>query len=606
MQEIVQALVRRMEEDDKNGYTNTSQYVTESLRSDVDKVDAYLNSKHTSGSLDSLGREKPFFNITIAARNIWFRATDLDRKNVRVKATKKKHYILAFLATILLQEWMNKNNFGQVLNDWGLSLANYGSSVLKFLEQGGELIAKVVDWNHLVCDAVDFENNPKFEKLEMTPAQLKQNKLYNQDVVKQLLTVRETRKTSSGTQKDNKSEYITLYELHGKLPLSYLTDDEEDEDYVQQMHVITFVKGSGRGKWDDFTLYRGKEKDPYIITHLIKRDGYTLAGGAPKYLFENQWMVNHNEKRIKDHLDLTSKLFWQTSDGNFIGQNAFGAMETGDLLIHALNQPLTALNNKADITALLASGSSWKALGNEITGISEAMLGAAPKSGTAWRQTEALLQENHSLFELMTENKGLALEEMLRRFVIPYLKKKLDTTEEISAILAEHQITQLDQMYVPNQAIRNNNRKIIKRILSDEDTRDLTPEWQAMDTQMEAQSLQQGLNQQGNQRFISPSDIKTKTWKKALEGLEWEVICDITGEQKDTQSVMTTLNTALQVMVNPVFSQNKKAQFVVNKILEESGVISPLELSQFKEEQPMPVGVGGSTVAPIPNNVAVK
>jgi len=206
----------------------------------------------------------------------------------------------------------------------------------------------------------------------------------------------------------------------------------------------------------------------------------------------------------------------------------------------------------------------------------------------------------------MTENKGLALEEMLRRFVIPYLKKKLDTTEEISAILAEHQITQLDQMYVPNQAIRNNNRKIIKRILSDEDTRDLTPEWQAMDTQMEAQSLQQGLNQQGNQRFISPSDIKTKTWKKALEGLEWEVICDITGEQKDTQSVMTTLNTALQVMVNPVFSQNKKAQFVVNKILEESGVISPLELSQFKEEQPMPVGVGGSTVAPIPNNVAVK
>jgi len=592
MQEIVQALVRRMEEDDKNGHTNTSQYVTESLRDDINKADAYLNSRHTSGSLDSLGREKPFFNITIAARNIWFRATDLDRKNVRIKATKKKHKILAFLATILLQEWMRKN-FGQFLNDWGLSLANYGSSVLKFLEKDGELISKVVDWNHLICDSVDFENNPKVEKLELTVAQLKQNKNYDQEIVKQLIEAKETRKTSSGMRKDNKSDYITVYELHGELPLSYLTDNEDDEEYVQQMHVVSFLKSSGRGNFDDFTLYSGREKDPYIITHLIKRDGYTLAGGAPKYLFENQWMVNHNEKRIKDHLDLTSKLFWQTSDGNFIGQNAFGAMETGDLLIHALNQPLTALNNKADITALLASGSSWKALGNEIVGISESMLGNSAPSGTAWRQVNALLQENHSLFELMTENKGLALEEMLRRFVIPYLKKKMDTTEEISAILSEQQITEIDSMYVPNEAIRRTNKKIIDRTLDGMLT---APEDQLMMMAQETQGIKDELSTQGSQRFIKPSDISSKTWKKALEGLEWEVEIDITGEQKDTQSVMTTLNTALQVMVNPAFSQNKKAQFVVNKILEESGVISPLELSQFRDEVPaMPVGqVGGA------------
>lgn len=604
MLETVQELCRKMEEDDKNGYTNTSEYVSESLRDDVNKVDAYLNSKHTSGPTDSLGRDKPFFNITVAARNIWFRATDLDRKNVKIKATKKKHKSLALCGTILLQEWMRKN-FGQVLNDWGLSLANYGSSVLKFLEQGGELIAKVIDWNHLICDSIDFENNPVIEKLEFTPAQLKQNKLYDQDIVKQLLDARETRKTSGGMQKDNKSNYVTVYEVHGELPLSYLTDNEDDEDeYVQQMHVVTFVKSSGRGKFDDFTLYSGREKNPYIITHLIKRDGYTLAGGAPKHLFENQWMVNHNAKQIKDQLDLTSKTFFQTSDGNFIGQNALGAMENGDILIHALNAPLTQLNNKSDIVASLSQGQQWKALGNEIVGISESMLGQSAPSGTAWRQVNALLQENHSLFELMTENKGLALEEMLRRFVIPHLKKKMDTTEEISAILSEQQITQIDQMYVPNEAIRRDNQKIIDATLGGGI---YTLEQQAMNTQMEAQKLQDEQNQQGNQRFIKPSDISTKTWKKALEGLEWEVEIDITAEQKDMQNVMTTLNTALQVMVNPAYSQNKKAQFVVNRILEESGVISPLELSQFKDEPmnpAMPVGQNGGSVAG--NNTAIQ
>jgi hypothetical protein len=81
----------------------------------------------------------------------------------------------------------------------------------------------------------------------------------------------------------------------------------------------------------------------------------------------------------------------------------------------------------------------WKSLGSEIAGISESMLGNTAPSGTAWRQVEALLQESHSLFELMTENKGLDIEKMLRKYVIPFLKKKLDTKEEIVATLEAHQ-----------------------------------------------------------------------------------------------------------------------------------------------------------------------
>jgi hypothetical protein len=118
-------LVRKAETDFISGTTQTSKYVSESLYEDINRIEAYLNSKHISGETDSLGREKPFFNIVLAARNIWFRATDIDRKDIRVKATKRQDYIRTFLATIHLQDWMRRTNFGKFLNDWGITLASY-------------------------------------------------------------------------------------------------------------------------------------------------------------------------------------------------------------------------------------------------------------------------------------------------------------------------------------------------------------------------------------------------------------------------------------------------------------------------------------------------
>ena len=412
MQTNICDLVRKNEQDYITGKTTISKYVDWSLKDNVETIDAYLNSKHTSGLTDSQGREKPFFNIVTAASNVWYRATDIDRKDIRVKPTKRKDTVEAFLATIHLQAWMRKVNFGQFLNDWGRVLARYGTAVSKFVTIDGVLYPMVIPWNRLIVDSVDILSNPIIEVLELTPAQLKSRVGYDQDMVNSLLDATTARQTLDRNRKDNKDGYIKLYEIHGELPLSYLTGKESDErTFVQQMHVISFVESKEKGEYDDFTLASGKEKNPYEVTDLIKEDGRSMAIGAVEHLFEAQWMMNHTTKAIKDQLDLASKLVYQTADANFIGQNVLSAVENGDILIHNVNQPLTQLNNTShDITSLQNFGNQWKSLGNEIVGISDSMLGNNPPSGTAWRQTEALLQENHSLFEIMTENKGLSLE----------------------------------------------------------------------------------------------------------------------------------------------------------------------------------------------------
>lgn len=584
-------IVREQEDNYINGTTTISKYVDFNMHENIEKIDAYLNSKHISGDEDSMGREKPFFNIVTASVNIWYRATDIDRKDIKIRPTKQSDTFEAFLAQLHLQDWMRRERFGTFLNDWGRSLARYGSSVVKFVENSDGLNCSVVPWNRLIVDPVDFDNAPVIEVLELTPAQLKQRKGYDKEMVDALVDNLVARETIGKEKKDTRNEFIRVYEVHGNLPLSLLTErDEDDDTYVQQMHVVTFIEKKQKGKYDDYTLLKGREsKNPYMITHLIKEDGRTQSIGAVENLFEAQWMTNHTTKQIKDQLDLASKLIFQTSDGNFIGQNALDSIENGDILITQVNQPLTQIqNNSHDITSLLNYGQQWQMIGKEINGISEAMQGVQ-KSGTAWRQTEALLQESHSLFEMMVENKGNHIDDMLRLYVIPHIKKKMDTTKELVATLSSHELQKIDIPYIRNMAIRNVQEKIKDALLNNKPLPDTN-------LIREQEAIKIKLAEQGSTRTFAPSDIKEKTWKEVLKDLEWDMEIDVTGEQKDTQAVMATLTTLFaNIQSREGRPMNPQEKFVFNKILEETGIVSSMELASIPVEQ----NQTQETVAPI-------
>lgn len=589
-------LVRKNESDYISGQTTISKYVQFSLSENINKIDAYLNSKHISGSEDSMGRDKPFFNIVTAAVNIWYRATDIDRKDIKVKSTNTRNIFTSFLATIFLQNWMRKDNFGAFLNDWGRTLARYGSAVVKFVETDNKLHAMVVPWNRLIVDQVDFNNDVIIEVLELSAADLRNRKGYDQELVDKLIDSTVARETLDKQRKDNKTSFIKLYEVHGEMPLSYLTGKTTDEDiYVQQMHVITYVESKEKGKFDDYTLIKGREeKNPYMVTHLIKEDGRTQSIGAVENLFEAQWMMNHTKKQIKDQLDLSSKLIFQTSDGNFVGQNALSSIENGDILIHAVNQPLTQIaNNSHDITALQNYGAEWKALGTEINGISESMMGNAAPSGTAWRQVEALLNESHSLFEMMVENKGIHIEEMLRTYIIPFLKKQMNNVDEITAVLQQHEIEKIDKRYVPYEATKRLAKKLINEIVATGEVPEITDEMK-MESENEVKAE---LDAQGNQRYFVPDELGEKTWKELFKDIEWDLEIDVTGESSDNKSDMATLSTVLQTIAsNPNMLNDPKANLLFNKILIKTGTVNPVELSSLNSTSNQPQTTAAPTV----------
>jgi len=578
------SLIRQLENDYQNaGETTLSKYVQFDLRENLDKIDAYANSKHISGPVDSMGRDKPFFNIGTSAVNVVYRATDIDRRNILIKPTKLKDTTRAFIATMKVQEWMRKSYFGTFLNKWGRTLAKYGSAVTKFVEKDGELHAVVVNWHKVIIDPIDFYSNPVIEILEYTPAQLRKNKSYDQGMVASLISAVQSRETADGQNKDNRAGYIRLYEIHGELSKSLLTEKEADEDiYVQQMQVVSFVMGEKENDFDDFVLVKGKEESPYLLHSLIEEDNRSTGIGAIEYLFESQWMENHSMKAIKDQLDLASKLIFQTADDTYVGQNALLAIEQGDILVHRENMPLTQINNGShDITQFQNFGTSWKQLGNEIVGISEAMLGQTPKSGTAWRQTEAVLAESHDLFELMTENKGLGIEEMFRKYVLKFVRKQLSNRKEIMGVLTDSQIKQIDVSYINSETEKRIKKEVIDSLVKGE-----LPV--SMDVQSTQESIQEELSKMGNTRsFIPSEDVTEKQWKEYFEDMEWDLEVDVTGEQTNTGTYLTTLTTVLQtIATNPLVLSDPNAKMIFSKILTMTGAVSPLELTGTQTPPP--------------------
>ena len=133
MQKVsVPEIVTRAKQNYLYGSTKLGDYVNWSFHETVEKITAYINSKHISGDKDSLNRDKPFFNIITAAINIWYRATDIDRKDIIVRPNKLATTFLAFMATVLLHDWMKRERFGVFLNLWGRTLSQFGSPVVKF------------------------------------------------------------------------------------------------------------------------------------------------------------------------------------------------------------------------------------------------------------------------------------------------------------------------------------------------------------------------------------------------------------------------------------------------------------------------------------------
>jgi hypothetical protein len=557
-------------------------FVKYNLYETTQQIQAYLNSKHLSGELDSQGYEKPWDDIVTEAVNTRTRATDLNVSNIRFIAPSIKYVTANDIFKVAMHEWFQEENFGIFLDKWGRELAEYNSVWVKIVEKKDKLYVNTVSWNNMIVDPVNVRYAPIIEKMYLTESELREKYSLEDGEVEELITTKR-KLIEDGEIVGDDNQYYEIYEAHTE------EWDKTLNKNINKMYVVSYLTRKS-GDEDNFILYEGREeKCPYVLTHLSPTKDRTLGRGVVEQLIPKQWLVNHYTHITKKTLDFSTKIGFQTSDKSFTGLNALDGFDTGDILVTEENKSITQINNQAyDIVQIENVKAEQKASSRSISGVSEAMAGEV-KSGSAWRQTEAMLQESRDLFNKMKEHKGLYLEIILSEYVVPFVLKRLNTKKEITAVLDSSSIEKIDKMYITSEATRRANKKALEEFLKNAEKGGIE-EMQAMlepDVQGEAQGIKTSLEQQGNQRFFKVSDIDDKSWGEYFKDFSTKVIIDITGESTNTVEAVTSLNTTLNTLLGaglPISHPNVK--IILGEILRQTNGISPLQLSDMEAPQP--------------------
>ena len=94
--------------------------------------------------------------------------------------------------------------------------------------------------------------------------------------------------------------------------------------------------------------------------------------------------------------------------------------------------------------------------------------------------------------------------------------------------------------------------------------------------------VEDSLRQLGATRGFRPDEIDQKTWDEIFDGFVWDVEVEVTSENTEKEATMTTLTTVLQtIATNPNILSDPAMKLLFNKILEETGRISPIELQSL-------------------------
>jgi hypothetical protein len=254
--------------------------------------------------------------------------------------------------------------------------------------------------------------------------------------------------------------------------------------------------------------------------------------------------------------------------------------------------PLTKLaNDEYDLSNIQGFQNSWRMVAGELTSTPDAIRGNTMPSGTPYSLVAYQGTQANSLFEIMTENKGLALIEMIKEYVIPHIKKKLKNKDEIVAILDSAGVREIDALFIPKAAVKNFNRKAVEGVITALETDDMSAVPSPYQKNVAEGEVMQELAQYGNKRFFIPEEYGELDWDEVFKDFEWDNLrIEVTNEQADKQAILQTLATlyTATAQVDPV-----AANVILGKVLTETGVVSPLEVSALSTRQaPQPPMAG--------------
>lgn len=520
-------------------------------------IEFYTSSEFTSGNTDSLGREKPFYNVVNYRTTVAKVATDLDVKDIRFEPDDINHSVQAMLYNHELYKFLKEINFSLTLNEMGLTRPKYGGLLVKKSKHDGKIRIDVVDWVNVDFDPSDVIGGTLVETFYLFPNELSE-KSDSWENINEVLTAHEK-------LNKNKPAKIEIKEVSGVFPEDF-DPNVEGGDPRKYKRMCFYIACVGKKK---FYLYSEEEKESRFKYIAWEAVGKGLGRGVVEDGFNSQVWINDAMISMKNAMELSGKVVLST-DSQKVGGNVITGVDNGHIFELEPGRSITSLNLSASALPQFQNIIElWNQQYDRSASTFDANTGESPTAGTPYSQTALLNQVANSPFEFRREEYGIFINEILNEWIMPELKKRISKAHYLQSEFSDDEIKIIDEAIVNSET----NKKLLDMTLND-----IVPTPQ--DQQMIAGGISDSLSRFGSKRSVEIPE-------KFLD-VEGHLTCNITGELKNKAAVLQSLDSIFKTVVatfNPntgkyAALEDPALSKIFGMIVETAGV--PISSAQLK------------------------
>lgn len=518
---------------------------------------------------DRFGQQKIFYPLTEFMTAETVKNIDIDTKDINVVSKNGKNLGITAVYRQLCKDWMDRENFGETLNEWLTHFALDGHLIVKTIitkDRKGKkrLVVKRVDPRNLFIDpnAESIHDTAVVERSVVDADWLKRtySGVYKDlDKIKGRFDIPELYDENKEAKSTNPQ--VEIYEFWGQLPKHYVYGGKESEEYVEA-HAVVADNGN---EYDVLFIEEFKDIRPYEEVRFEDAPARWLGRGVGEKILYLQLYLNilFNTRRVNSFL--SANQLWQVRKGSGITAAGLRDLMTGGVLeVEQIGDIARVDTQNLDFGQSMNEEQNIVNVAQRNTSTYEAATGEALPSSTPATNAVLQAQQVKSSFALRQERFGIFLKELFRNQLVPRFTKIYKKNDVIRIMDDVDKIRTLKQDYIELLV----NEKMVE-------------------------FMEKGIYPSPEQELITREEISSQVFKMKglytqLEDLfadpdELDIKFNITNEGFDKQTILQNLQ---YILGNFQALQDPNAQRIFRRMFDILGIDSEDVLPEQAQVNP--------------------
>ena len=573
-------------------WENGTVWVTDKVKYQMSGKDGIIQKarKNYLGKFDNeydeiTGKKKIFWPVTEDMVEVVVQNIDLDSADINIRATNPNGFSSALIIRYLLNYFMRRNYFGEILNELLRLFCIDGTIISKNIKNydkklGKQMIkSKIVDRTNFLIDP-SADNVQDDATIERNVLKLSETQKYNWDNL-EYLKGSESVERLMGINRPFATQvpYVEIFERWGELPKYCLTGKEEDkENWVPMVAIVSNLYSNPI--IHKIALNKSGIK-PYEECRFRKIFGRWDGRGIGEILLGLQSYINENVNLRLNQARISQVGLFKVRKGSGITQQLLNSLIAGGTI---------PVNRMDDIQELSTSDIKPSSYRDEVEAYTQSQrvtggwqIGKGEALPASMPATTAVLQERgmRTGYNLLQENLGIFLSKVFERHIIPLLLETIKPEEIVSIIGSPKELKEIDEKVINYQM-----NKVIVRHLAKTGT---MPHPDYMEYLRKL--YQKNLNRFQKIRYFKGDWNRLKDW-------QYEVEVFVTGETFNKAVVVRQLNDML-LNYSRLPGVNIDIDMVFKEILDLMGLGGARFLKGREETIMRPPAVSVPTPSPV-------